>query len=108
MIHYEKALMEERDYITAIKVVERGHHAEDHCEACKRVEVQLIGGRPAKQTKGRGRPKSDANEVHENLTQMRYTMHPKQNSLHMWMQSLLQLLGLPGYSTNIPLELKEI
>ena len=57
--------MEERDYITAIKVVEWGHHAEDHCEACKRVEVQLKGGRPAKQTKGRGRPKSDANEVHD-------------------------------------------
>ena len=99
MIHYEKALMEERDYITAIKVVERGHHAEDHCEACKRVEVQLKGGRPAKQTKGRGRPKSDANEVHD-ASKAELIAHVDAIST--------ATLRPARYSTNIPLELKEI
>lgn len=46
-------------------MVEWGSHTEEHCGACKRVEVQLKGGRPAKQTKGRGRPRSQANEEHD-------------------------------------------
>ena len=58
MIHYEQRTRDGHDYTCSTQPEKWGRHTGHDCNTCKKVDVQLKGGRPPKRTKGRGRPKS--------------------------------------------------
>ena len=63
MIHYEQHARDGHDYTCSTQPERWGRHTGHDCNTCKKVDVQLKGGRPPKRTKGRGRPKSQAEYV---------------------------------------------
>ena len=58
MVHYEQRVRDGHDYTCSTQPEKWGRHTGHDCDTCKKVDVQLKGGRPPKRAKGRGRPKS--------------------------------------------------